>query len=318
MDRDLAILQEAFEVEVLKLEPRGLKYSWQAIFRLIWKSDLVFAWFGSMQFLPILALDKVLRKKIVVVAGGFDVAKDELLKHGAFCESPLRQWLRRLLFGLPDLVLSVSKANQREALQNAKVPEHKSKMIYLGFAPPEKLEALVPFSQRKDQVVMISMANEKVFRLKGIDQLFAFAVANPDIPVKLMGACDDFVRERAKGISNLELLGHLPFRGPKFNQILNESKIALQLSHYESFGAAIVDAAVMGCHPIVTQQFALPEVVGTSGTVVAYGDMAELSRVVRQKMKENCDVTQTQQEFLSKFPLEKRRNELVAAVKSLL
>jgi len=47
-----------------------------------------------------------------------------------------------------------------------------------------------------------------------------------------------------------------------------ESKIYLQLSRHEAFGVSVVEAMKYGCIPIVSNAFALPEVVGNNGYII--------------------------------------------------
>ena len=44
--------------------------------------------------------------------------------------------------------------------------------------------------------------------------------------------------------------------------------IYLQLSRHEAFGLSIVEAMTYNCIPIVTNVFALPEIVGTNGHII--------------------------------------------------
>ena len=47
-----------------------------------------------------------------------------------------------------------------------------------------------------------------------------------------------------------------------------ESKIYLQLSRHEAFGVSVLEAMKYGCVPIVTNAYALPEVVGENGFII--------------------------------------------------
>ena len=48
----------------------------------------------------------------------------------------------------------------------------------------------------------------------------------------------------------------------------NESRVYLQLSRHEAFGISAVEALMGGCQPIVSNCYALPEIIGDSGYIV--------------------------------------------------
>src|SRR5690606_34887763 len=149
--------------------------------------------------------------------------------------------------------------------------------ILLSVAAPENFTPL-EWPQRKDQVSMVASSHRGSFKTKGIDQFLALAAQMPETKFNLIGGQDSWVLQQiqSRGLQNLQVTGFLPYHSPEFLQILNESKVAVQLSFYESFGAAIIDAGLCGCEMIVYNRGALPEVVGNQGQVVDYGDTEEL------------------------------------------
>src|SRR5690606_15759386 len=98
----------------------------------------------------------------------------------------------------------------------------------------------------------------------------------------------------------------LPFRGQKFNQLLNESKFIAQLSTHESFGCAVVDGALMGCVPLVYNRFALAELVEGFIEAPAFGDLYSIKKVLTNVEMNAHEVAFTSRHFHNKFPYEKR------------
>ena len=66
--------------------------------------------------------------------------------------------------------------------------------------------------------------------------------------------------------SNINYLGYVETK--ELEKYYEESKFYLQLSRHEAFGVSVVEAMKYHCIPIVTNVFALPEVVGKCGYII--------------------------------------------------
>ena len=65
---------------------------------------------------------KLFRRKVLVLASGYDVASVPAIQYGAMCGG-LRAALGRLTLHLADCVISLSESNSHEAQENAGVIE---------------------------------------------------------------------------------------------------------------------------------------------------------------------------------------------------
>lgn len=277
--------------------------------------DVVVFWFASLSYLPILLVSWILRKKIVIIAGGYDVVKHPNINYGAFNESWPKRFLRKFIFLVSDRVISVSFSNQQEALHNVKVPNSKSEMIYHGFKKNQL--PLRKFQDRKKQIITIGAVTNETYLRKGHKYFVKLAQRMPDWKFILIGkVSSDFQHLREfQECLNLSLPGFLP--DTKFNEILNESKFYLQLSNHEGFGCSIVDAALMGCYPIVYDQYAMPEVVEGCGRIVKFGDLSSIESVVSELENTNINVESIRSHYYNKFPEEVREEKLVKLLTSL-
>lgn len=316
VDRDLKMLEKHFDVEVFHATKTSLLHLGVWIPKL-WRADRVLAWFGSLHFFPVILVGWLMRKKIVVIAGGYDVDRVPEIDYGAFCRPWWSRTLRKLLFKMSSKVLAVSRSTLRETLKNVGLPQSKVDLVYHGFEQPSV--SLMPWGQRKDQIVMISSAHDKDFRLKGLDQLLLIAERMPHRQFILVGQISPANLQviESRGLKNLHLTGFLPFQGVEFEKIIGESKIVLQPSFCESFGAAVVDAGLRGCYPIVFSQFALTEVVDQIGTAVTYNDLNTLSQEIDRILAlPDLDVHSIQRKFLNRFHISNREAGLIRALES--
>jgi len=313
VDRDREILGK--ENKVINFYAKNplkyLSFSW--VVRVA-QSDAIFCWFASFSFFPVVALAKILGKKVLVVSGGFDAARFEPIGYGAFTKSTLSRYLRRKLFSFADKILCVSKANMAETIINAEASGAKCELIYHGF---EEVDVdLKPFRERKNQVVMISQCDHTTYYRKGIDQFLKIAELMPEYSFVLVGRVhkDIEILFRETAPPNFRYTGFLKFRGPEFASLLNDSKFITQLSLYESFGCSIIDGVQYGCYPISTSSFALFEVTKDIGLTCAHGDLDKLRETLVSTSSEDVNVNVISKKVYEIFPYSKRCTSLLKVV----
>ena len=302
--RDKEILSREHEVfDFFISSPKSyLKNFW---FLKLFKANVVFCWFASYSFLPVVVLAKILGKKIVIVSGGFDASRE----YGT-------QRIRRKMFSWADRVLCVSKANLAETIINSRVPSEKCELVYHGFEPLPSNLKLKSWEKRENQVVMISHCNDFTYYRKGIDQFIKLAASIPDFNFVLIGNVNSDFEHFLRNYTtpNFSIAGPLQFRGEEFNQILNDSKFIVQLSQYESFGCAVIDGSIMGCLPITSNQVALFEVTEGIGSTFAHGDLPSIkSEILRQAGKQN-DSNEISKISLGKFGLNERKRKILGSI----
>lgn len=307
IDRDRDILQRQCELVFFHIDRNSLlSLRWLG---LVQSCDFVYLWFGSLYTLPILLWARLLGKRIFLVSGGFDVAKACEVGHGAFCQSAPSRWLRSLIFTIPEKIFCVSKSNQQETIRNAKVPAGKTYLIPHGFEPLPESFHLLPWTSRKNQVVMVSSVPSHYATIKGWDQFVSLAQDLSDIEFVHIGTLAPELNSNLP--ANLSLKGYVSFRSPEFLQLLNESKVVVQMSYYESFAASVVDAALCGCFPVVSNQYALPELVENKGLALPYGDRSLWANKVREILSKTQDPNEIQEHFLQRYHVGLRAEKLL-------
>ena len=211
------------------------------------------------------------------------------------------------------MIISIS--NQKEALENAKIPRSKSVMIYHGFKDPNI--PLKLFQERKKQVVTIGIINNETYFRKGYKYFFELAQILPDWNFIHIGKIsDDFqYKLQFQNCKNISMLGFLPLS--EFNEVLNQSKFYLQLSIHEGFGCSIVDAALVGCYPIVFDRYAMSEVVGGCGEIIEFENIGLIKYKIEELENKKFNVDEIQLHYLNKFPSEEREKKLINLINSL-
>ena len=283
---------------------------------LILKYDAVVFWFASLSYFPVFLISWILKKKIIIFAGGYDVAKVPDIRYGAFfLDSWLKKLIRGFMFKAADKICSVSISNQNEAIENAKIPVTKSVMIYHGFKNTQV--PLKKFQDRNKQIVTIGGINNDTYLRKGHKYFLELSKNMPDWNFILVGkvSSDFLYNNEFLKCPNIKITGFLS--DSQFFETLQESKFYLQLSSHEGFGCSIVDAALMGCYPIVFNRYAMPEVVEDCGTVVKFLDLKSVERIINELEYSDIDVENIKVHYLNKFSEYKREAKLVELISSL-
>jgi hypothetical protein len=275
--------------------------------RAIRSSDLCYFWFGSLRHLPFLLLAWLFDKRIVIVAGGYDVNSVSEIGYGQMRGS----YLRQLVFSMADEVVAVSEITRVNALLNFDLSPDRVTTVPLAIKIPST--PLTPWADRRKQVAFLISADEDMYLVKGLDRVHAICRALPDVTFKLAGKLSSQVEAKLKADQpkNLELLGWLEFQGAQFQRLLSESRAICLPSRMESFGAAAFDGAAMGCVPVGFAVGALPDGLRGVGISVQPGSIESMTKALRDVIhSQNINIETLRSRIDERFSLEKRRNGL--------
>ncbi len=303
--RDLEILRGAHSVRSVCNHRRALRNLAWNLKDLAW-ADLVFCWFASAHFLPAALLARSLGRKLVVVAGGFDVAALPEIGYGAM-QPGLRREVGRRLLQLADRVLCVSASNQDEAIRNAGVEPARCELIPHGF--PAYWEPPTP---KRPLAVSIGQVCRANLERKGHRHLVRLARAFPGVRFKLIGRWRDGAYQLLRRLApaNLELSGYLP--DPELRYLLQRARVVVQPSRHEAFGCSVAEAMLYRCVPVVSDSFALPEVVGEAGFVADCAQPGSLERAFAAAMDAPQQLGErARQRILKLYSLRRRAHSLL-------
>ena len=309
--RDLEILRCYYETREINNYTGAFLKIPRNISDVIW-CDIIFCWFGSVRFLFPILLGRILGKKVVIVAGGYDVVRLPEIGYGSLC-GRLRSQLQKGLFKLANHVICVSKSNMQEAMNNAAIPENKIRMIYHGFDVP------LGDCQNKERVVItVGKVSEENLRRKGIGMFIEAARCFPNIPFLVIGAIDSMVKEKIERDipGNVRLRGYVT--GNELEDYFKRAKVYVQASMHEGFGCAVAEAMLNKCVPVVSDCFALPEVVGEAGFVFKPDDLGNLKEKLDQALRSDPGRGDFAKRYIEeRFPLGKRKKALLDLIDSL-
>ncbi|HBM85875.1 MAG TPA: hypothetical protein DD423_03680 [Opitutae bacterium] len=310
------LLDRALLAEEYSVSNHSYKYSILNVLIFLKKlrsTDVVFSWFAN-SWLALLVPFIPRKIKIVVVAGGYDVANCVELKHGARFKLILG-WLTRILLRRADAVLPVSDFNRMELL--SMVTPRFERRVYNAIDLPEF--SLIPGLRRRNRIITVGIFQEFISKCKGHYRLLEIAEFMPNYEFVIMGRDVDGTRAVLEAIApvNVCFVDYID-RNDMICELL-KSGVYLQLSYYESFGVSVAEAIACGCYPVVSKGTALPEVCGTNGVVVdgsvALSDVASLiSSALDQELYLEIDAGSVRR----RFSVDQRKREIVNVVDLVL
>lgn len=275
------------------------------------KSDLIFSWFADYTSLVPVMMAKLLRKRSIVVAGGFDVGHQPQLNYGAIMR-PVRWFCVRNSFKLADDVIAVSEYAKSALLRLTDINPQKITVIHNCIKSSDYPIDDIKKAERKHFITISQSHSVSELMLKGGDVFIRAARNNPEykfIFAGLRGQALETAKDWGNGLGNLEII---PGPLSLYDDILPLYKSAyayLQLSVEESFGVALVEAMKCGCVPIISPNAALPEVAGEYGLIVQTDE--EISRALINAINIDIDKRIEFSKFADKYDIANREIKIV-------
>ena len=309
--KDLEILKKKYKVKAVNNFNSTLSKIPENLLGVLW-CDVVFCWFGGPRFIVPIMFGRLFRKKVVIVAGGYDVVRLPEIGYGNM-RGGLIAWVQRKLFRFAHNIICISESNRKEAIHNAGIPAEKITMIYHGFYPPKESK-----NEKEHIVITVGRVSKRNLLRKGLWSFIEAAKSFPDIPFLMIGSVDDGIKERLKNVlpPNLTLTGYVSDK--ELEDYFSRSKVYVQASAHEGFGCSVAEAMLYECVPVVSDCFALPEVVGDAGFLVKSGDLEDLKAKIALALGDLGELgRKASQRIRRKFSLEARRAALLNLIESL-
>lgn len=280
-----------------------------AILSGVLRTDIVFAWFAHNHSYLAVRAARLLRKKSLVVVGGYEVAHEPEIGYGALLDPALAEKVRYIVENA-DCILAVSEFSRREIL---------------AVAQPRRLETVYncvdtsffsPGGPKENIVLTVCLVSTANIRVKGLDTFMDAARHLPGARFVLIGRSLDNALEllQQDAPANVDFVGAVGR-----DDLLGwyrRARVYCQFSYRESFGVALAEAMSCECVPVVTDRGALPEVAGDTGFVVPYGDThATIDAISRALLSETGPVARKR--VCDLFSLARREQELRRIIATL-
>jgi glycosyltransferase involved in cell wall biosynthesis len=319
IDSDLKTLEKHFDVRVLGIPEdlslnvrdgvRASKAVREVTRGLLW-ADLAFIWFAGIHAELTVKLARVVQKKVILVVGGYEVAKIPEIGYGAQLDPAKAKSIGFVLRNV-DRILAVSEFSKGEIMKCGEFPRLQ---VIRNAVNTQKFS---PSTGKKENIVLtVAETNKMTVKRKGLETFVKAAALVPEARFVLIGPIlDDSIDAlKAKAGANMEFAGRISEEA--LIDHYRRAKVYCQLSIHEAFGVALVESMSCECVPVVTHHGSLPEVAGDIGFYARYGDAEETAVAIRQALASDKGKA-ARERVQSLFSFDRREDELVRAVEAV-
>ncbi len=310
---DREVLAERHDVR--DWQQRGARVNLLRLTRAVREADLVFGWFASWHtFLPV-TLAWLMRRPVVLVAGGYDTARMPEIDYGIQQHrllGPISRWVLRRA----TRIITNSRYTAAETSAIRGVDPDKVTVVHHGV--PDPFGAL-PQDGREPLALSVGIVDERNLERKGLGPFARSAALLPDVRFALVGRWDDEAGERlrAQAPPNLEVTGWV--EDDELEHWYRRASVYVQPSQHEGFGLSVAEAMLAGCIPVYTPAGALPEVVGDTGVPIDAPVPEDIAAGVRGALDAGPERRAAARDrVLQEFPLSARRDGLESVVAGAL
>jgi len=313
--KDVEILRKKHDIEEVYFTHIGDLKRIIKLYECIHDSDLVLTWFANDHSFIASRFAKLMSKPVIIALGGGDVTAIKSLNYGNLLRYPWKFFVTKSI-DCADLILAPSFFTKNETLTRLKkLSPNKVSVLYHGFDENK----YAPHNCKKEDIVLtIGFINRTTIFRKGLIYFVRVAKFLPDVRFIVIGKPQDDTINTLKSIAppNVEFVGFLPEES--LIKILKRSKVYVQASLHEGFGCAVVEAMLAENVPVVTRRGALPEVVGSSGIYVPYGDIQALEKAIRCAFERPELGKKARNRAIKLFNLNRRKKNLLNVIELLL
>ncbi len=275
-ETDRLILEQRYHVESYLINRKSytnIFKMWQAARR----ADAIVAWFASWHSLPSFLAGAIHNKPRLLLTAGYDLANAPEINYG-LRRGGLPKLISSLTFQLTTTAIPTSDFSRQEALRNTPLKNEQIKVAYLGVPDNPAFQEQTPKSPIAFTVGDVDRVT--AYR-KGIQPFVEAAKFLPDIPFIVVGKPrDDYIHHlQTIATNNVEFTGFMP--DSELLSLRQKARVYVQVSQHEGFGLAVAEAMLARCIPVVSNEGALPEVVGESGVFTKDTTPEEIAHAIR-------------------------------------
>jgi glycosyltransferase involved in cell wall biosynthesis len=319
IQNDLRILRKYFDVRVVDsnfiMDRFNFLYFLKTILHLIigvlW-ADIAFIWFADKDAYWVVRFSNFLKKKSIVVVGGYDVARVPEIKYGALLNQKNASRTKYVLENT-DVVLTVDDGLREDAINNLDIEGNNIKTIPTGY----DYKKFKPNGVKEDLVISVSTGNNWMrIQLKGLDTFVKSAKLLPNVRFLVIGIEGD-CKEKLKRIasSNVDFIGLLS--QAKLIEYYQRAKVYCQLSIREGLPNALCEAMLCECIPVGTNVQGVKTAIGETGFYVPYCN----TKATAYAIKKALSITrkkETRERIRNMFTLQERERRIVKEINGLL
>lgn len=272
---DIDLLENFFNVKTIRHPLLKI----MNLFFEIKSSDIVFIWFGGIHAFIATIFAKIIKKPVVIIVGGYDVADEKEIKYGMLL-NPITKYMVKYALSNANKVLTVDDGLKIDAITKLNISENNIITIPTGY----DFNKFVPKGKKEKIVLLVSAARDwDRIRLKGVDTFVKSARFLPHVEFYVIGVHGN-VLKKLNEISppNVKLLG--PIIQEDLIKYYQKAKVICQLSLREGLPNVLCEAMLCECIPVGTNVQGITTAIGDTGFYVNYNDIEGTANAIKQAL----------------------------------
>jgi len=316
--KDIEILKKYFSVKDFyyhpskQLFPNIISQSKLLIWLLynLVKAKAVYIWFADYHsFLPIF-FSRLLRKKSILVLGGYDVANIPELKYGSFYK-PLRAFCAAYSIRNSYYVIAVDQTLIDKAKILVKDIKGKLLVIPTGY----NSDYWKRFHHKEKFVLNVGIIDiPERMKIKGIDFLLEVAKLMPSYQFVIIG----FSNPDSAFIPSMPNVKYLPkLTQDLVREYYSRAKVYVQFSITEGFPNVVCEAMLCECIPVGASVNGVPTAIGDCGFLLEDRDPEKAAQLIKKALESPTTLGEkARQRIMTLFTEENRESQLLSILKS--
>jgi glycosyltransferase involved in cell wall biosynthesis len=307
---DQEILKPHFNVKTFQFTEDKID-----IFKLLWGvlwSDITISWFAVRHAFYAVRFSKMLRKKSIVIVGGYEVAKVPEINYGL---ARNQKQINRVRWTIEnaDTVLTVDDGLKNDAIRNIGVNGENIQNLPTGY----DYNLFKPHGEKKDLVLTVSVGNswERIL-LKGLNTFVEAAKLFENVEFLVIGIQGDAL-EKLREIASSNVTFIEEVSQSMLIPYYQKAKVYCQLSMREGLPNALCEAMSCECVPVGTDVQGIRTAIGDTGFYVPYGD-PEATAIAIKKALESDKGKDARERIKKMFPIERREKELIGVIQEMM
>ena len=331
VENDVSILSEKFSVKMYEVNTsKGIgfftafiKQFWWLLF-FVYRYKVIFIWFADYHSLLPVFFAKLTGKFSVINIGGYD-ADEILIGKPVSLKDKFRKFC--VVYSVKNCSKLLPVSDIMKSYLETAVERDKCETVYCcvdteKFPPPEKIPdkenliitvggggAFIKEAKRKRLDFFIQLGNEFSLRFPEYNAKF-YAIGHDTESVTYR-----YLAPMVKN-KNVEIKPATQ-SNDELTSYYEKASIYMQLSFYEAFGIAQVEAMLYGCIPVSNPGGAIKEVIGEAGFTVADYDLEKYIQTIKKildKRHEGLRIS-ARKRTLENFSMDSRRKKLLSVLK---
>jgi glycosyltransferase involved in cell wall biosynthesis len=310
IQRDVEMLSTAYQAQNYLFGKKDIA-TLKNLIQSLKTHDCCIFWFADFLAFCGVLLCRMLKKKVIVIVGGYELAAIPELNYGGLIK-PFSKWRLKRILRLADKTLFVDESLQREAEKLMAKTSLKFLSIPTGFDD----EFFQACGEKKDVILTVTTVSTiEIAKLKGLDSFVEAAQFFPQMKFRIVGIEEQAKSWlQAKSAENVEFIGILTQE--ELKKQYQEAKIYCQLSLREGLPNSLCEAMLSECIPVGSNVNGIPKAIGKTGVLWKNRSLDSLKNSLEEALQMRTG-KQARERILNHFSWEKRKESLIEVIENL-